>query len=129
KGAGQARPDVTATTDKLRTAYASKGISVLNPSPAIDANAFAVTKATADKYHLTKMSDLAPIAGQLTLGGPPEGPTRPFCQPGLEKTYGLKFKAFKPLDAGGPLSKTALAHGDVDIGLTFSSHAAVTARN
>ena len=75
------------------------------------------------------MSDLAPIAGQLTLGGPPECPTRPFCLPGLEKTYGLKFKAFKPLDVAGPLTKTALSNGDVDIALLFSSDGAVTARN
>jgi len=126
---GDATPDPAQTTDRLRAAYASKGISVLNYSPAIDANAYGVTKATADKYHLTKMSDLTPIAGQLTLGGPPECPTRPFCLPGLEKTYGLKFKAFKPLDVAGPLTKTALSNGDVDIALLFSSDGAVTARN
>ena len=75
------------------------------------------------------MSDLAPYASQMTLGGPPECPTRPFCQPGLEKTYGLKFKSFKPLDSGGPLSKNALANGDVDVALIFSSDGAVSARN
>jgi osmoprotectant transport system substrate-binding protein len=127
---GEPTPDPAQTTDKLRAAYASKGISILNYSPAIDANAYAVTKATADKYNLKTLSDLKPaVASQLTLGGPPECPTRPFCQPGLEKTYGLKFKTFKPLDVGGPLTKTALANGDIDIGLIFSSDGAVTARN
>jgi len=57
----------------------------------------------------------------MTLGGPPECPQRPFCQAGLQKTYGLSFKAFKPLDAGGPLTKSALDKGDIDIGLIFSS--------
>src|SRR5206468_4297713 len=47
------------------------------------------------------------------LGGPPECPTRPFCQVGLEKTYGLHFDGFVSLDAGGPLSKTALKQGKV----------------
>jgi len=127
--AGTATPDVQQTVTRLRDAYASKGVSVLDASPAIDANAFAVTKATADKDHLTKMSDLAPFAAQMTLGGPPECPTRPYCLPGLEKTYGLKFKSFKALDAGGPLSKNALANGDVDAALIFSSDGAVEARN
>ena len=47
--------------------------------------------------------------GSLVLGGPTECPTRPFCQPGLEKTYGLKFACFKRLDAGGPLTKAAIS--------------------
>jgi osmoprotectant transport system substrate-binding protein len=127
--AGQATPEVQQTVTRLRDAYASKGISVLDPSSAIDANAFAVTKATADKDKLKKMSDLAPYAAQMTLGGAAECPTRPFCQPGLEKTYGLKFKNFRSLDAGGPLSKNALANGDVDVALIFSSDGAVQARN
>src|SRR3954471_24177858 len=38
--AGQATPDVQQTTIRLRDAYASKGISVLDPSQATDANGF-----------------------------------------------------------------------------------------
>ncbi len=64
------------------------------------------------------------IASQMTLGGPPECPTRPFCEAGLTKVYGLHFKAFKALDAGGPLTKAALDRGDIDIGLIFSSDSA-----
>src|ERR1700737_5123104 len=64
------------------------------------------------------------IASQMTLGGPPECPTRPFCQAGLTKVYGLHFKAFRALDAGGPLTKAALDKGDIDIGLIFSSDSA-----
>ena len=63
------------------------------------------------------------MAPQLTLGGPPECPTRPFCAKGLEDKYGIKFKAFKALDAGGPLTKTALKNGDIDVGLLFTSDA------
>ena len=70
-----------------------------------------------------------PVASQMTLGGPPECPKRPFCQAGLEKTYGIKFKAFKALDAGGPLSKNALKRGDVDIALIFSSDGAIKAND
>jgi osmoprotectant transport system substrate-binding protein len=64
------------------------------------------------------------IASQMTLGGPAECPTRPFCEAGLTRVYGLHFKAFKPLDPGGPLTKAALDRGDIDIGLIFSSDSA-----
>jgi osmoprotectant transport system substrate-binding protein len=128
KGAGEATPDATQTVNKLNSHLDPKGLVALTPSPAVDQNAFAVTKATADKYHLKNLSDLAPIGNQLTLGGPPECPTRPFCQQGLESTYGIHFKAFKALDAGGPLSKDALANGQVDVALIFSSDGAIAAR-
>jgi osmoprotectant transport system substrate-binding protein len=128
KGAGEATPDATQTVNKLNSHLDPKGLVALTPSPAVDQNAFAVTKATADKYHLKNLSDLAPIGNQLTLGGPPECPTRPYCQQGLESTYGIHFKAFKALDAGGPLSKDALANGQVDVALIFSSDGAIPAR-
>ncbi len=128
KGAGEATPDVQATVDKLRLRLTANGITALEPSPAVDTNAFAVTKATAEKYKLKKLSDLAPVAGELRLGGPPECPTRPFCAAGLEKTYGIVFKDFKALDPGGPLSKAALENGDVDVALIFSSDGAIPAK-
>ena len=129
KGAGEASPDVEATVERLRAVLEPRGLTALDPSPAIDANAFAVTKETADRYNLKTLSDLAPVAGELVLGGPPECPTRPFCALGLEQTYGIRFREFKQLDAGGPLSKTALERGDVDVALIFSSDGAIPARN
>ncbi len=126
--AGEASPDAQATVAKLRSALEPKGVTALDPSPAVDSNAFAVTTETAAKYNLKKLSDLAPVAGQLVLGGPPECPTRPFCAAGLEKTYGIKFKEFKQLDAGGPLSKSALDNHDVDVALIFSSDGAIAAK-
>jgi osmoprotectant transport system substrate-binding protein len=129
KSAGEASGELQPTVEKLRARLEPKGISALEPSPAADQNAFAVTRATADKYHLAKLSDLAPIASQLTFGAGSECPTRPFCIPGLERTYGIKFKAFRVLDSGGPKTKDALSAGDIDVGLVFSSDGAVAARN
>ena len=121
KGAGEATGDVVATTAKLNSRLQPLGLIALNPSPAVDQNSFAVTKDTQTKYSLTKLSDLSPIGNKLTLGAGPECPTRPFCQPGLEKTYGIKFKAFKPLDTDGPLTRAAFKNGSIDVGLVFSS--------
>jgi osmoprotectant transport system substrate-binding protein len=125
KGKGEATGDAAASVAKLNEYLSAKGAKALTPSPAIDANAFAVTKATADAHKLTKMSDLAAVAKDLTLGGPPECPERPFCIPGLKATYGITFKEFKSLDAGGPLTKGALENGDIDVGLVFSSDGAI----
>jgi osmoprotectant transport system substrate-binding protein len=121
KAKGEATGDAQATTDKLNTYLSAIGAKALTPSPAIDANAFAVTKATATRLNLTKLSDLAPVASQMVLGGPPECPTRPFCAVGLKTTYGANFKDFKALDADGPLTRAALTGGLIDIGLVFSS--------
>jgi len=130
KNANEATGDLNDSVAKLRTRLDAIGLVALNPSPAADQNAFAVTRATADRLKLKKLSDITPaVAGQLTLGGGPECPTRPFCQPGLEKTYGLKFKAFRALDSGGAKTMEALASGDIDVGLVFSSDGAVAARN
>jgi len=120
-GAGEASGDVNATVQKLNTRLQPLGLEALNPSNAVDQNAFAVTKATAQKYNLTKLSDLQPVAGQLVLGAGPECPTRPFCLPGLEKTYDLHFKAFKALDTDGPATRAAFANGTIQVGLVFSS--------
>ena len=116
-----ATSDLQATVTALRGLAEKKGLKVLEPAEAADQNAFAVTKTFAVDNNLTKLSDLKTYKGKLVLGGPPECPTRPFCQPGLEQTYGLMFDSFVSLDAGGPLTKTALKTGKVQLGLVFSS--------
>jgi osmoprotectant transport system substrate-binding protein len=65
------------------------------------------------------------IASTLVLGGPPECPERPFCLLGLGETYGLEFKEFTPLDAGGPLTVQALTGGQIQVGLLFTSDPAI----
>src|SRR2546421_674328 len=112
---------VPAAAKNLTARLQPLGLEALTPSPAVDQNAFAVTKATATQYKLSKLSDLAAVGSQLVLGAGPECPTRPFCQPGLEKTYGIHFKSFKALDTDGPLTRAALANNTIQVGLVFSS--------
>jgi osmoprotectant transport system substrate-binding protein len=115
--------DVDATVKALTPLAQQKGLTFGTPSKAADQNAFAVTKAFADKLGVTTLSQLAAKCGgsSLVLAGPPECPTRPYCQPGLEKTYGLTFASFSTTDSGGPLTKAALQQGKASIGLVFSS--------
>ncbi|MCW2667032.1 MAG: Glycine/betaine transporter substrate-binding protein [Frankiales bacterium] len=124
----KASGDLQATLAALRPLAQARGLTVLTPSQAADQNAFAVTKTFAEAHELTTLSDLAGYQGELVLGGPPECPTRPFCQPGLEDTYGITFTSFLSLDAGGPLTKTALQQGRVQVGLVFSSDGSLTPR-
>ncbi len=122
---GSTDPKQTAAT--LQKALDPKNLTVLDYAPAVDQNGFVVTKATADKYKLSKISDLVPVANQLILGGPAECPNRPFCALGLKTTYGITFKDFKALDTGGPLTVTALKGGNIDVALLFTSDARIAA--
>ena len=123
KGTGDADPDTAVANLKK---VLPDGLEALDASPAQSANTFVVTKETADKYGLTKVSDLA--GKDLTLGGPPECPSRPFCMIGLKATYGIDFTdKFKPLDAGGPITKEALKKGDIDVALLFTTDPGIPA--
>ena len=126
---GTATTDPKATVDALNAILTAKNLKALTASAAQDENAFVLSKDGAAKFgNPTKLSDLAAKNGQLVMGGPPECPTRPFCEKGLQDKYGLQFKSFKPLDAGGPLTKAALDHGDIDLGLLFSSDGSIAAK-
>jgi osmoprotectant transport system substrate-binding protein len=116
--------DTSGTSDevaaRLATAAQAKGLVTYGFSPANSTNAFVVTSDFASQNNVATISDLAPIAGDLTLGGPPDCPKRDFCIPGLKKVYGVEFREFKPLDFGGPQTVAALKAGAIDVGLLFS---------
>jgi osmoprotectant transport system substrate-binding protein len=124
-------PNARASSDAAEVAGQSrhllrpKGITLLTPSPAQDTNEFVANSKTAQQFDLTTMSSLAPVAGHLTLGGPPECAQRPFCLPGLQRVYGIVFDDFKPLDVGGPQTVAALKADEVQVGLLFSTDPSV----
>ena len=113
--------DIAPTHDALDGIVRDLGVVALAPAAAQDANAIVVTPDTAQRYGLETVSDLVPVASELTFGGPPECPTRPFCLLGLQQVYGLSFEEFLPLDSGGPLTRQALDRGDIDVALLFST--------
>lgn len=96
-------------------------VTVLDMAEAEDKDAVVVTQETAEEYDLTTIGDLAEVAGDLTLGGPPEWKTRFTGIPGLEEVYGVVFGDFRELDAGGPLTLKALQNGQIDAGNIFST--------
>jgi osmoprotectant transport system substrate-binding protein len=126
KGAPTA--DAATTNAALQTKVKADDIVASTPSSAVDVNAFYVTKRTADQYHLTKISDLKPIADQLVFGGTPECADRPLCLGSTEQQlYGLKFKTVKKLDEGGPITDSALENNDIQVGLLFSGSSIINA--
>jgi osmoprotectant transport system substrate-binding protein len=104
-------------------AVLAAGCSSSKSSSSSSASAATTTSSTAAATTKT-------VASLLVLGGPPECPQRPFCLPGLQTTYGIKFKDFKTLDSvGSALTYQALTSGQVQIAEVLSSDAQIAADN
>jgi osmoprotectant transport system substrate-binding protein len=111
-----ATADPGLTHARLEQAFAPRGVSVLAYAPAVDRNGFVVTGNMARTRGLEKLSDLAPIASQLALGGPPECPQRPLCLRGLQEVYKLSFARFEAMPSR-TVTAAALETGEIDVGM------------
>ncbi|MEU2384584.1 ABC transporter substrate-binding protein [Streptomyces sp. NPDC012461] len=101
-----------------------KSLTLLESSPAEDKDSVALNARTAKKYGLTAASTLADLkeaAPDLVIGGSPEFQTRRQGLKGLKDVYGLEFKSFKALDAGGPLTQEALTRDTVQAADIFTT--------
>ncbi|MET9773600.1 ABC transporter substrate-binding protein [Streptomyces sp. NPDC006367] len=119
--AGQTSPDAVNAAVK---AELDKNLTLLKSSPAENKDSVSVNAETAKKYGLTAestLADLKDIAPDLVIGGSPEFQTRQQGLKGLESVYGLKFKSFKALDAGGPLTQSALTRNTVQAADIFTT--------
>lgn len=101
--------------------YLPASLEVLDPAlDTTDADTVTVTQATAEKYNLHTIADLAPYAKNQFYAGPSSFNVRPYGIPGLNATYGLAFK-FKQMDESGPETIAALLHGTVLAADVFST--------
>jgi osmoprotectant transport system substrate-binding protein len=112
---------------KAQEGFAKKNLTALPPTPFVSSNEVAVTKETADKYGLTKISDLSKVASKLTLYGSPECRQRLDCLLGLQQVYGLKFKKFVPVDVA--LRHEVLSKGQADVSIVFTTDPQVKRNN
>ena len=118
--AGEATSDVDETLDKLTPLLEDRGLVALEPSDAVDTNAFVVTQETSDELGITTLSDLAEKGQDLTLGAPPDCETNGFCIPGLQRVYDLDLSEnFVPLDLG--VIPASLDEGAIDVGVVVST--------
>jgi len=120
--------DINVTMKHLRAELPSN-LKALTPAAATDKNAFAIKDSLAKAQHITNLSQLAAYSKShpLTLGGAPECPTRPYCEPGLKKTYGMNIKSFKSLSESTALTIKSIKDGSIDLGLVFTSDPTVAA--
>ena len=123
---GSATGDSAETYKLLKETLKGTGIVVSKAAPAVDVNGFYVLKATAKKYKLKTVSNLAKVASKLTFGGPPECETRDLCLGAKSKElYNLDFSDVKKLDPGGPITVDALTGGDIDVALLFTGSSVI----
>lgn len=111
-----ATADPALTHARLEQAFAPRGVSVLAFAPAQDRNGFVVTGDLARRHGLEKLSDLAPLASQLSFGGPPECPQRPLCLKGLQDLYELRFARFEAMPSRA-VTAGELDTGEIDVGM------------
>lgn len=103
-------------------------LSILNPSPAEDKDTLAVTEATAQRWNLRTIGDLAQHSAEVKVGAPSEFQTRVTGLVGLKRSYGLdiapaNFVAIS--DGGGPATVQALTSGAITAANIFSTSPAI----
>ena len=89
------------------------GVRWLPPLGFENTYAISVRRETATRHSLRTFSDLARVAPQLRAGFTADFIGRADGLPGLQRTYGLRFREVRPLLAA--VKYQALASGDVDI--------------
>ena len=110
--------------DTVKTEYAKRfNLVWTQPLGFNDTYALAMKRQVAEKLGIKSISDLAQHAGDLTLGSTQEFLVRPDALPGLESTYGLKFKATRGMDPG--LVYQAIETGGVDVISVFTTDARI----
>jgi osmoprotectant transport system substrate-binding protein len=103
-------------------------LSILYPAPAEDKDTLAVTEATAQKWNLKSIEDLAKHSPEVKVGAPSEFQTRVTGLVGLKDKYGLdiapaNFVAIS--DGGGPATVQALTSGAITAANIFSTSPAI----
>ncbi|MFE7111298.1 ABC transporter substrate-binding protein [Streptomyces sp. NPDC057575] len=116
-------PDLAATMKALRALAEPRGLTVLDPGRAVDQNAFAVTARYAAEHRLRTLSDLGRSRLPVRLAAGDECVQRPYCAPGLKKTYGIRITAVDPKGVGTTQAKQAVRNGRDQMVLTTTTDA------
>ncbi|MGP3952076.1 ABC transporter substrate-binding protein [Streptomyces sp. 7N604] len=118
-----ASSDVDKTVEALKKLAEPKGLKVLPAGEAVDQNAFAVTKEFAAEHNVKTLSDLGKSKQKIKIAAGDECDLRPFCRPGLEKTYGIDITEIDPKGVGTPQAKQAVKDGTDQLVLTTTTDA------
>ncbi|MES5817603.1 ABC transporter substrate-binding protein [Streptomyces sp. RG80] len=119
-------PDLAATMKALRRLATPRGLTVLDAGRAVDQNAFAVSAAYARQHDLKTLSDLGASGLKVRLAAGDECVQRPYCEPGLRKTYGIDITGVDPKGVGTTQAKRAVQSGQDQMVLTTTTDATLT---
>ncbi|NUS56237.1 MAG: ABC transporter substrate-binding protein [Streptomycetaceae bacterium] len=106
-----ASPDLDTTMAALTRLAAERNLRPGTPTLAVDQNAFAVTREFAAEHNLHTLSDLGASGVEVRIAAGEECKVRPFCGPGLARTYGIKVSGVDPLGVGTAVAKQAVQQG------------------
>jgi osmoprotectant transport system substrate-binding protein len=96
-------------------------IVLLDQSVFNDTQALAVRRAFSEERGITTISQLAEIAGELTIVAPSDFPERPDGQLGLIAVYGPGFEEIEVVAVGPGLKYQEFVNGDAEVVLAFST--------
>ena len=121
--------NITTAVPALKTSAQVPGVTVLDPAPAIDTNVFVVTKATAEKYHLTTISSLKPTPPSSCWAARRSARPTPAASRASSRSTASSSPASRPWTRPGPISVAALKNGEVQVVELFSSDGTVVSNN
>jgi osmoprotectant transport system substrate-binding protein len=111
--------DAGKTITKAQPLLKKAGITLLDPSPATDTNAFFVTKKYASQNNVTKLSDLQ--GKSVVLAAAPDCKGRIDCEGGLASKYGIKITKILPLGYASQQTYDSVLHGESQLGETSTT--------
>ena len=122
-----ATADVESTVNAMQVLAQELGLVVGAPAGAASQNGYAILASVAADNDLTTLSDFAAFQPEIVLAATEECPTRPFCQLGLEGTYGFTVTELLPLGYGSLQAKQAVVAGEADMVLVGTTDATLGA--
>jgi osmoprotectant transport system substrate-binding protein len=125
---GEPTADAEETRELLQAEYDAIGVTVLEPAPGENTNAFVVADEFAQENGLETLADLAEVEETITFAGPPECEERETCYLGLVETYGLEDIEFEVIQEGA-VRVDSLAAGQIDMALLFSTQPVIEERD
>ena len=118
--------DAQESIDAAKSLLDDQGITLLDPSPATDTNAFFVTKDYSESNNVTKLSDLE--GKSVVLAAAPDCEPRADCAAGLEDQYGIKISKVLPLGYASDQTYQSVIKGESQLGETSTTDGTLDAQ-
>lgn len=112
-------PDAEESVEAASSLLEDRGITLLEPSAAVDTNAFFVTKEFSESEGVTKLSDLE--GKKVVVAAAEDCEERTDCGAGLINDYGIDVTEFLPLGFASADVFKSVADGESQLGLTSTT--------